>query len=912
MSILNWFNKPKWQNPNEQVRITAIQNSNDAELTNALPDIVNNDFSEKVQKAALNRIDDPQILLKISQRHPNKNIKQLANKKLINWFKSKDTETQVNIFNDVTDTESIKNIAQHALNTTVRKNALKQIKQQGLLGELLFKETDPELQTLIIDKIEQPATLTRLLKKAGKKHASLKPLIQNKLSEDAPEDESDQAIKLCTTLEEVVHGRNQNVDLKTIKTNWESIEKNTPDVLKMRFNGAFSAAKMILDPEHRNLFLKKQKQQRAIAQLNDLEQLLNKQTELSLLQVQNNLTKFQDIPTEDLSEEDVSRYKQAIDRLTTLRENIQTEQQIPTAATETLDQMNRLLSKKIVQPNKLKQFKQQWHKATNKVQHSEALTLINEQFNQACLKLADKIEQSAKLRDKAAEEAVNMVEATLLQIKEGHLLKAKKMSNQIAEHKKTAGFNHPIIKNNKYQLDSVWQQLKDLRNWQKWSNDKARQDIINDLHEMIGKGQHPDAVLKKLKDSNERWYALEDMEKLPGDKYSSRNQKMWQEFRVVSKALFEPTQPFFEKRSEQQDSYLDSILLHIQTMKETDLAETSERDLAHLSREAIKHLKSLDKLPPKQRGTTAKKLRSEINRIDKKLNEFYSTAEDKKLKLIEQAQQLSTVEDNHTAIETAKNLQQKWKTAGIVKQHTERKLWKKFRKANDAVFNRRDQEQQQQHDANQAQRKQAQELLAELNSQFKKTKKIEDFHELKVTISKQWHALEKPVKFLEHEYNHLLQSIDGQINSIQFKAQLKQYKDKQKIDDIFSQFEQGKIDTEQKDEKVKKLMTEELSTFFSDRHESETNRVQLANQLIQAEFITGLETPESYIEDRMAYQVKVLSDRMSGEQAPNNHTQASDWLNNWFLNPKADTEFLKTNKKRIKNAIEAMLKLMID
>ena len=61
MSILNWFNKPKWQNPNEQVRITAIQTSEDIELISSLPEIVNNDVSEKVQKTALSRIKNPQV-----------------------------------------------------------------------------------------------------------------------------------------------------------------------------------------------------------------------------------------------------------------------------------------------------------------------------------------------------------------------------------------------------------------------------------------------------------------------------------------------------------------------------------------------------------------------------------------------------------------------------------------------------------------------------------------------------------------------------------------------------------------------------------------------------------------------------------------------------------------------------------
>ncbi|MGJ8664262.1 MAG: hypothetical protein ACSHWU_11445, partial [Marinicella sp.] len=610
MSILKWFNKPNWQNPNIQVRITAIQNSQDTELLNSLEDIVFNDPSIKVQKTALSRIQNPESMLKILASHSDKAVSNQASKKLIQWFSEKTESNQTAIFNQIEDSNTIKSLAQQAHNPAVRKLALMQIKQPGLLSDLLFTEQDVTLKELIISKIDQPSTLLRIAKKASKKEQIIKDLVEAKLASNNPIDQSKAAVEICLQLEEVVHGRNEDLELSKLDKQWQEIANQIPESLKLRYNGAFAAAKMILDPEHRTQFLKKQKQQRATALLNELDQTTAKSGTLSLQQIQAAISKAQELDTNDLSSKDLDRHQLILKQLTDLRDQLQKQQQIPESVTKTLDQLHQLLTQPIIQPDKLSSFKKMWSKNTQGIKQSETLNLLNAQFDQACLKLADKIENSAKLRQQAAEDAVAMIDATLVQIKEGHLSQAKVMTNQIAEFKKTAGYSHPIIKQNKYQLDAVWQQLKDLRNWQKWSNDKARQDIINELHAMIGKAQHPDAVLKKLKDSNERWYALEDMEKLPGDKFPSRNQKMWQEFRIVSKALFEPTQPFFEKRSEQQDSFLTKIQSCITDMNEVDLNETSERDLARLSRDAIKHLKSLDKLPPKQRGKTAKSLRS--------------------------------------------------------------------------------------------------------------------------------------------------------------------------------------------------------------------------------------------------------------------------------------------------------------
>lgn len=910
MSLLKWFNKPKWQSPNEQVRITAIQSSDDPELHLSLLDIVNNDVSDKVQRTALTKIENPAELTKILASHSNKSIKKLAGKRLVQWFEKEDENSQLQIVNQIKDTETIKTLAELALNDEVRKTALSQIKQQGLLSQLLIKEKNPELQQLIINKIDQNKTLERLLSQSKKNNKQLHQLLSKKLSDQTEPDHDEITIALCKKLENVVHGKADNISLSDIKNQWQHIKQDVKEPLKLRFNGAFEAAKMILDPHHRSQFLQKQKFQRSSAMVNELEQLDDRTQTMSLKQVQKAITKYQDYKESDFADGEYKRYQDAFNLLLQKRDQIQKEEQIPLAATEALDELNKELSKQIIQPDQLNKFKRRWGQVIKSVKSSESLNIIKTQFNDGLLKLAEKIEQSAQLRHQAAEQAIELINPTIVQIKEGHIIKAKKMTNQIAEFKKTAGYNHPVIRKHKYQLDSVWQQLKELRQWQKWSNDKARQDIIDELHGMIGKGQHPDAVLKKLKDSNERWYALEDMEKLPGDKFPSRNQKMWQEFRVVSKALFEPTQPFFEKRSEQQGGYLEKIESHIKSMHEVDLNETSERDLARLSREAIKHLKSLDKLPPKKRGVTAKSIRKAIGRIDNKLNEFYSIAENKKVKLIEEAKALFEMEDQSAAIESAKQLQQQWKTAGIVKQNTERKLWKKFRKANDAIFKRREKENQEKQQENQQLRKQAQELINQFTARLKKTKQQVQLTELKSDFNKKWHDIDKPNDLLTQEYHNVLIKIDEKIAHIKVEQLIKQHKIKQKIDHVLTDFESGKIDNDKKSEALDQLLDDELTQFFRSRLSSDTKEHDLAAQLIQAEFITGSETPKAFLEERMAYQVKVLSERMSGEKSINDQEQAEEWLTNWYLTAKTDAEFIKNNNKRIKSTLKAMVNLL--
>lgn len=912
MSILQWFNKPKWQSPNEQVRITAIKTSNDPVLLESLSDIISNDPSEKVQKTALSRLEDMTSLLQILNHHNNKALRQQAGKKLTQIFQNNASDELLEWLDQIKNPEVIRTLAKVAASLSVRKAAIGQISQQGLLSELLLNESDFSLQKQILGQIEQPSTLKRLAKKMAKSQPEIHALILQKLSTHQEQDPNAMAVELCHLLEQVVLDKSQHPDLAEIKQQWQAIEPQVKNPIKTRFAGAFSAAKMILDPDHRREFLRNQKAQRNRALLLEIGQKLDHDKDLDLPAVQTLINKHQAIEIGSLESTDQETHEKLGQRLAESRDTIQKAQQIPQRVTQILDQIHGALQQAVAQPDQLKKFKKRWQQATHAAPSSEAMTAVEQEFNVACIKLAEKIEQSTQKRDQAAKQAVAMIEATQQEIKDGHLNQAKAMANDMAELKNLAGFNHPIIKQNKYQLDSVWQQLKDLRQWQKWSNDQARQDIIDELQAMVGQGQHPDAVLKKLKEVNERWYALEEMEKLPGDRYPSRNQKMWQAFRTVSKSLFEPTQPFFEKRSEQQNARLTDIEDHIKAMNEVDLADSNERDLGKMSQQAIKHLKSLDELPPKQRGKIAKKLRKALNRIDQKLSDVYDTAERRKLKLIEQAQALSQVEDMEEAIAAAIQLQQQWKSAGIVKQHQERKLWKKFRQANDAVFNRRDQAKQAQHQANQAQRKAASDFLKSQQKALQQAKGLEALNQLRIAAHQGWEELEKPAKMMDHEYNHLLHNIDQAIKQEQFKSTLQRYETKQQLDGLFTDLEQGRIKQDQFDEQAATLMDDTLTQFFQGRGQANETDAPLAELIIQGEFITGLETPENELEARMAFQVKVLSERMAGDKTPDNHNQATDWLDRWYAQPKTDASYLKKNQKRIKQVIKAMTQLMVE
>jgi hypothetical protein len=755
MSILNWFNKPKWQSNNEQVRLAAIQHSSESELKAHLSDIVFQDDSPKVQKAALNRIQDLSVLQHIAQQHPKPELQNLAEKRLSHFLAAitpaEHSDAHLTIASQLKTNEAKEYLIKQGQALPLRQAAVDGIKRQGLLGDLLLSVQSVELQQHILAHIDQTSTLKRIESRTSHKNAALKEAIAQKLFKKSPQDPRQTAQELCGQLENVVL-KNQKLDLKDIELRWQQLPLDElPENIKTRYQGALNTAKMTLDSDYRDAFLKQQKQQKQHHLLNQLSGQLQRIESMSLTQLQQATEQFQSAETDLLNQEQQEQWQQGLSKLNDYQKDAQQAAQAPSECHDILADLEQQLKQNTVAPNKLKQLKKQWHQVTAKASDTADLVALQNQFDDGIARLADKITATADRRNQAAQQAVDLIEPTAAKIKDGQLSEAKNLINQLNKQQKQAGFNHPTLKKHKFAIDQLWQQLKELRQWQQWSHDKVRQQLIDDLKQLVGSGMHPDAVLQKLQQANQQWADLEDMEKLPGDRYSPRNQKQWQAFRTVSQALFEPAQPFFEKRSEQQDQQLEKINLHIKAMLDADLEEGSPPELSTLVKTAVNYLKNLDKLSPKDRGQSAKALRKQMDRINDHLAIGYQKAEKNKQQLVEQAQALDNEDNLQAAIESAKELQKQWPKAGYVSPKTERSLWKKFRRANDKVFNRRQAEQKAQQAETNALKKQCLDLIKTTRSDLKQCQDFEALDQLRSQFNSNWHNLSQQGKPTQKE-----------------------------------------------------------------------------------------------------------------------------------------------------------------
>ncbi len=922
MSIFNLFKKPNWKNNDESIRASAVAHDTSEELLAQLGSIAQNDSSEKVRTAALKRLRDYRLIAKIARNDKSKLVKNAAFKMMQDWFAKKQDDTQLDLIKTIDDVKSIELAALNSKNKEIRTYCIDKISKQGLLGDLLVNETDRDLRQIIVAKIDKPATLKRVLKLVKNKDKVIIKVIQAKLENDGDikKINAKKALDLCEAMEKLIHNpsTSSKADVDGIKAKWDELNsKSKMDDFKQRFEGAYRTASLTFDPKQRDEFLNQQRQQRINSKIEELKKSIENAQNSTWEHIQTQISKYSGFDLSHADGKQKDNFENVLAELKALRDTETKEQELPEKLMQVADKLDAALKHKYNQPSQIKEFRQMWDEQAKRAKNNAAFATLKNRFDNAMLKLAERIENSAALRDEAAKNAVQGISKAQKLIKDGQLANAKIAINKIATNKKIAGF-HPLIKDNKFAFDSLWNELKELRKWQTWSNDKIRIRIIEELKDLIGKGVHPDALLKKMKEANKRWKDMEDHEKLEGDRYPVRNQELYTQFREVQQALFEPAQKFFEARSEIWGKELEQVQAKVQALHEVDLQETEDRDLARMVREAIKQLRNLDAIPPKARGKIAAQIRSGTARIDAHLQESYKVAVRRKEKLIEQAQALVDVEELDEAIEAAKKLQNDWKHAGIVAQNQERKLWKIFRKANDAVFNRIKQQRDAQNQENKELMNTAADLIKICEKAIKSEKTAQGIHSLIERFKDDYNVLDVRNKSLQTKAMNLIEAAEKKVASLANNEIIDALTNAQKYAAICQNLELGTLDLDKAQEnrdKLKQLddkkLAKQLSQRFAQAQSPNADYSQKAGLiLIAAEYLTGQATPDEYKEQRLAYQVDELAKRMGGAESQNETDQAVALLTQWFTLQGADANFIKTNDKRSKKVIKSLFDLL--
>jgi len=245
-------------------------------------------------------------------------------------------------------------------------------------------------------------------------------------------------------------------------------------------------------------------------------------------------------------------------------------------------------------------------------------------------------------------------------------------------------------------LAARWKEADD---WRNFAIEPKKEALCTRMTALIGSEEEVEVLAAKIKLLQDEWKQL-------GALPHARDQTLWHQFKAAADEAWKPCKAEFARQAALRQQNFASRMQLVKQLTEYEEKMEWPRPGAGQVQTGVPLpdwrlvQKTLDTARAAFRGFTPvdqksdrishKAFRVVCDRIYGHIKDEYARNIGQREQLLEKARNLGQVEDLHRAIEQCKALQQEWKNVGITPVAVDRKLWKAFRAACDAVFNRLD------------------------------------------------------------------------------------------------------------------------------------------------------------------------------------------------------------------------------
>ena len=462
-------------------------------------------------------------------------------------------------------------------------------------------------------------------------------------------------------------------------------------------------------------------------------------------------------------------------------------------------------------------------------------------------------------------------------IEKGSLKAANQLHKEIHQAEKEGALDQS--KSTHQQFIRLAGQLKELNGWQGFSSANKKTELCEKMEALISHPCDPDDKAKQIQLLQEQW-------KQSGP---SNSQSLWVRFKSASDIAYEPCKEFFAQNAQTRQHNLRERELICQQLDQfiggNDWGNANWPAAQEISRTAKQQWKSFSPVDRAKGNVVQKEFNGLLRKLEQLIQAEQTRNIEKKEAIVNEAENLFSLDNENEAIEKAKQLQSTWKTIGITPRKKDEKLWKLFRKHCDMIFERRDHLRRSAQDEQEGQLNQAVALCEQLENAAKApAESLLEFPRLPAQIDKEFKALNILAKekfaSLRKRYLKAVETFSVQLALAKTSQQQKQL---QRVRDLSIWLnngaqQSGNLTTEQLQQKWETLsegipdswaapflkrfqaiLTKETTTTENE-HQS-TNKIK-SLLCIRMEILAGLDSPEEAKAERMAYQVDRLSKEM--------------------------------------------------
>lgn len=852
---------PPWESKDADARARSVAGSTDPRLSERLGEIAADDPDAGVRIAALKRMADEAAWLKARSDDTDPQIRAAADHFLLRTVCERPAGNRIQDrlawLESLETPDALRRVAAHATDAEMRAAALGRISSQGFLGDCLVGEPDDAIAEDVLARLQQVSTLKRIAEQLRKKRKGRHQAVMRRLAELESESGSgahdardELAAQLIGQAEKLARGEfggnrgdnrgdNRKAEFERLTERWQALGSPEPHLAR-RFEGAMRIVKSALQPRPARAEVIEAPPEAPATGDGQLAQMVDQAQAMAAR------------PADDKTADALNKLISAFDRhWNTLRK--------PGPADLAMREQFRALSAEL-------QAREQARRTSD----------VKAAASESDKPTGGDAEARSELQH-ALEQADQALAAGDIGMSHEAIRKARSLNDKLPGRGRSGEASGRIGR--------MAGKLKEMRDWQHWSNNKLRERLIERVGEIDAENLHPDAVTERLKELRQRWKELDEQEVLPGDKRQfTAPQGQWRRFQRACKEAFDAARPYLEKRSEVREQSHQELQAFLEDARAVaGDPDTPNDKLIRYQRAAREAIRNLDTLPPKLRGKAAGALRELMDSISASLDRHFEAAENEKRKLIAEARKLAHEKDRAVAIDRAKALQAEWKKAGRGRRKVDEQLWNEFREPIDPLFEdlkkERDERKQAEHEHAEA--------LKQICVRAEELAAADDPESVAGQISgleEEFNRHAAPPPALRKRFERALGRYRDQVQSARdAQAQAKRAHlaalGKQ-LQDAWQNIQAGKAppptddlpEIPEDDEVAKRLLARlEQMTRATDSEalarEVDAQTDKARQIVVEMECLSGLESPEEDRQRRMDYQINRLSNRLGGGAA---------------------------------------------
>lgn len=861
MSLARFFSKPRWQSKDAATRRHAVATEQASELVAQLARFAREDADAGVRLAAMKRLADPGLAQAMAQDDGDEGVRNAAR----NLFAELLTGThaaappladRIRLLRAQDDARLIEQIATQAPEAALRLAALARVERPALILERVTADADAAVRLAALERIDDESQLARISERARKGDKVISRLAGERLAAlrigrgDVAEI-TVQARSLCEQLERLLREGEGDEQAATIAAAWQALGKNVPPALLARYQSARELFELSRDPERIALMRQRSEDRLRLGnELRAIEAGLREPASAAREELQQRFNTLAELHARYANDEDEFGADVSV-RFTRVGAQLATLAAVPVAAPAAAQ-------------------------AETDNRHEQAAA------ERAARSAAARAEREQKEKE-LARQMQEAISATAIALAAGKTAEAHVQHEQLAKLRRQLGQVPAALREALADVESNYIRLADA---QRWSDDKRRQQLCEELEVLPEAGLHPDALATRVREIQAEWTTLDRLEAHA----ARRNDGLARRFRALCQKAIAPAKPYFEKRDELRKQGSEETSQLIAEAREAVAVEDPDwRALAAMRKRSVEGLRTLDRVNPRERKNLAAELKQVLGIIDERIKTQHAQIESAKAALIARAAALAEQADTRTAMNQARDLQKLWQAAGNGKRARDQAQWVVFRAAIDAVFARADSERAERTAQDRQAVEAAESLCAELEAVASANGAAERSEVQRIESA--WRALAPGDAALRQRFQRARDALEA------FQAKLDKDKRRAHFDawiahyDLLRQFETRQIDGEALTAARARLAPLVIGAdAFQARIEALADGSAIATAdaddlrdcVLEAEQLAGLESAGEDRQRRMDLQVEKLAARMRGVQAPAAAAALEELMTRWI------------------------------